>query len=94
MAAFTKGDPRINRRGRPKKGAALTDILSFKLDQKNDDGKLRREVIAEKLIAMAEAGDMAALRYVIDRLDGRPKETVEVENSALEIKLMEILNGK
>jgi hypothetical protein len=88
---FTKGKSG-NPAGRPKRGAALTDILSYKLDQKTDGGKLRREVIADKLIELAEAGDLPALRCIFDRLDGKPRETVELKNSTLEIKLMEILN--
>ena len=75
---FVKGDPRINRKGRPKKGQALTDILSYKLDQKTGDGKLHREVVADKLIALAEAGDVSALKYLMDRIDGKPKESIEM----------------
>ncbi|MDR1252748.1 MAG: hypothetical protein LBK62_11390 [Treponema sp.] len=90
---FKKGDPRINRRGRPRKGAALTDILSFRLDQKTDDGKLHREVIADKLIALAEAGDVPALRYLFDRIDGKPTESIELTDGAIDQKLREIMNG-
>jgi hypothetical protein len=50
---FEKGDARINRRGRPKKGQALTDILNYKLDQRDGSGKLQREAVAEKLIGLA-----------------------------------------
>jgi hypothetical protein len=92
---FQKGDIRINRRGRPKKGTSLTDILNYELDPKTDTGKLRREVIAGKLIGLAEDGDIAALRYLMDRIDGRPKETVELKDSTLDIKLQEIFyDGK
>ncbi|MDR2103383.1 MAG: VRR-NUC domain-containing protein [Treponema sp.] len=83
---FAKKDPRINRRGRPKKGQALTDILNYKLDQKNETGKLQREAVAEKLIALALEGDMAAIRYVMtgktvldtlaDSMKGRQREAV------------------
>jgi hypothetical protein len=55
--------------GRPKKGEALTDILK---------SKLNKEELAEKLIAKAfEDGDLAAMKYIYDRIDGRPKETIE-----------------
>jgi hypothetical protein len=94
MGAFIRGDSRINRKGRPKKGTALTDVLNFKLDQKTETGKLRREVIAEKLIGMAESGDIAALRYLMDRIDGRPRETIALENDILDIKLKELFNEK
>ena len=76
---FEKNDPRINRAGRPKKGTALTDILNYKLDAKDDNGKLRRELIAEKLIQLAETGDIAAIRYLTDRIDGKPVETIKAD---------------
>jgi hypothetical protein len=90
---FEKGDARINRLGRPKKGQAMTDILNYKLDQKTEAGNLQREVIADKLIALAEAGDMPALRYLIDRIDGRPKESIELTDSMVDQQLKEIMNG-
>jgi hypothetical protein len=85
---FVKGDPRINRKGRPKKGECLTDILNWVLDQKakikNDEtGEekylLLRQALAQKLIDKAvNDGDVPAIKYIFDRLDGKPKETVEV----------------
>jgi hypothetical protein len=89
---FKKGDSRINRNGRPKKGQSLTDILNYKLDE-TKAGKLRREAVAEKLIDLAESGDITAIRYIMDRVDGRPKETVNLENTAIETKLMEVFNN-
>ena len=89
---FIKGDERINKSGRPAKGAALTEILNSKMDAVKD-GKLRREIIAERLLTLAEGGDFNALRYVFDRTDGRPKESVELSGGAIDAKLREILNG-
>jgi hypothetical protein len=89
---FVKDDPRINRRGRPKKGEAITDILQKLLDKKDDSGKLRREKVSEKLIELAEKGDIVAIKYLVDRLDGKPKETVELENSVLDQRLREIMS--
>ena len=59
-----------NPNGRPPKGDALTDILRQKID---------KDIIADKLIeiALADGGDLAALKYIYDRIDGRPKETIE-----------------
>lgn len=58
-----------NPAGRPPKGEALTDVLK---------SKLNKEEIADKLIEIAlEKGDLAALKYIYDRVDGRPKETIE-----------------
>ena len=90
---FKKGDARINRRGRPKKGAALTDILNYKLDQAHESGKLTCEVIAEKLIEAALNGDITAMKYVFDRIDGKPKENIELTNGSLDVRLRQIMNG-
>jgi hypothetical protein len=40
-----------------------------------DPEKLRR--IADKLLAMAEDGDIQAIKEVGDRLDGKPNQTVD-----------------
>ena len=87
-APFAKNDPRINRKGRPKKGQSLTDILNWALDQKrkitdektgNEKAILLRHLLAEKLIKKAvDDGDVPAMKYIYDRLDGRPKETVDL----------------
>jgi hypothetical protein len=85
---FVKGDTRINRKGRPRKGQSLTDILDWALDQKRkikneetgeDKSLLLRQMLAQRLIHKAvDEGDVPAIKYIFDRLDGKPKETVEV----------------
>lgn len=46
----------------------------------SDGAKIR--AIAEKVIAMAEAGDMAAVREIGDRLDGKPAQNVTLAGDA------------
>jgi hypothetical protein len=85
---FVKNDPRINRRGRPKKGQTLTDILDWALDQKRkikneetgeEKSLLLRQMLAQRLIYKAvDEGDVPAIRYIYDRIDGKPKETIEM----------------
>ncbi len=41
-------------------------------------GKKRIEVIADKCSKMAEDGDMAAIREIGDRLDGKSAQAIEV----------------
>jgi hypothetical protein len=41
----------------------------------NDGQRLR--AIAEKLLVLAEQGDVSALRELGDRLDGKPKQQIE-----------------
>jgi len=84
--AFTKGDSNINRKGRPRKGQSLTDILQWALDQKktvkNKQGETRevlaRQLLAEKIVTLAldGRGDIQAIKYIMDRIDGKPIETI------------------
>jgi len=92
MGKFEKGDPRINRKGRPKKGESITEILQKLLDKKNSSGQLRRADIAERLIELAENGDLPALKYLIDRIDGKPRESIELKDGSVDLQLREILN--
>jgi hypothetical protein len=65
-----------NPNGRPKKGQAITEILNFELDELDAEKNiLIRHRIAQKLIELAEGGDLQAIRYIFDRVDGKPRET-------------------
>jgi hypothetical protein len=66
-----------NPKGRPKRGAALTDILRVKLDMKGDDGIRHREAIANCLLALARSGDLDAIKYIYDRCDGKPAQAIQ-----------------
>ncbi|MDR0474926.1 MAG: DUF5681 domain-containing protein [Treponema sp.] len=84
-----------NPKGRPKKGETLTDLLREKIETpKTPREKLtRKEKITEKLIALAEAGDLSAIKYMFDRLDGRPIESIELTDGAIDQRLKEIMNN-
>lgn len=75
-----KGEVR-NPNGRPKKGETLTDILREHCDKmitEKSGGKVAIKIaLARKMVAMALSGDMAAIRYVYDRIDGLPKQALE-----------------
>jgi hypothetical protein len=58
-----------NPKGRPKKGTALTDVLKERVDAQE---------LANKLIDMAMDGDTVAMKYIYDRIDGKPIETKHI----------------
>jgi hypothetical protein len=94
MAAFTKNDSRINRNGRPRKKRSLTEALEKELRKKRETGKTGKEELARVLVELAISDrDIAALKYVYDRLDGRPTETVALEDGVLETKILEVFNN-
>lgn len=69
-----------NPKGRPKKGQSLTEALSIRLDAPVlFDGQTMpgREAVARKLVALALDGDVAAIRYIYDRVDGLPTARIE-----------------
>jgi len=57
-----------NPSGRPKKGHTLTDALAEAID---------KEDLARALLDLVKDGNIAAIKYAYDRIDGRPKETIE-----------------
>ena len=57
------------------------DAVSRAINRRLEDieGKPKKlEAVANKLVDMAMDGDMAAIKEVGDRLDGRPKQATEV----------------
>lgn len=61
-----------NPKGRPPKGETLTDALKQRVD---------KHEIAAKLCELAMGGDITALKYIYDRIDGRPIESVDMNHS-------------
>ena len=56
-----------NPNGRPPKEQALTDLLKEKAN---------KDELVKRLLVMAKK-DLTALKYVFDRIDGKPRETLE-----------------
>ena len=53
-----------NLAGRPKKGTALADILHEYLD-KGEKTKTRKQLLVEKLYAIAMEGDVTAIKFIL-----------------------------
>ena len=75
---FKKGQIN-NPNGRPKKEHSLTDLLKEALEQPhNDTGKTKKQVVIETLYRIAtEKEDVVMLKYLFDRIDGKPLQTIE-----------------
>jgi hypothetical protein len=90
MSLFTSDDPRINRNGRPRKGKTLTDLLEKAGKDKGEDGQTNKSRLAQELWIMAmtrtkDQTQLAAIKYIFDRIDGKPIETIrqQFEEGAL-----------
>lgn len=69
--------------GRPKKewtwaGLFREVVENESLEYLGKDKGLLKQAIAEKIITKAAAGDLRAIEIIIDRMDGKPKQSVEV----------------
>ena len=68
--------------GRPKKGGTLTDALREYADETDVEFKgamiSRKKALAQKVWQLALNGDLAALKYIYDRIDGLPIATTRI----------------
>ena len=70
-----------NPKGRPKTGKRLTDVLRRVLDEPTAEGRTKADDLAETLWKLAEQGNLDALKYIYDRLDGKPVETQQLSGA-------------
>lgn len=56
-----------NPNGRPKKGTTFSDIINEKID---------KAAIIAKLEQLALKGDVTALKYIVDRVEGSPRQAM------------------
>ncbi len=68
----TTGNPN----GAPRAKVELTRLLSERLEQTGEDGRTWAERVMDKLVAMADAGNMEAVKYLTDRIEGKPAQAV------------------
>ena len=78
---FDKHPENINRNGRAPKEFTLTNLLRETLNQTNDEtGKTKKQEVIDKMYELAvEKGDVQMMKYLIDRIDGKPLQTIEAQ---------------
>lgn len=72
--------------GRPKRGWNWSKLFEEAVDEEltTKDGKMTaqaKQFIVKKLVRMAVDGDMAAVKEIINRMDGMPKQSTEHSGS-------------
>lgn len=77
---FIKGNKEGNPKGRPKKGLAMTDILK-EIGETKKGKKTRKRIILEKAYEMAESGDLKAIQFIVERIDGKALERFSINTS-------------
>ena len=72
-----------NPNGRPKKDRCISDILSEQGLDVTDGKQTNLQLIVSKLYDKAKGGDLKAIDMIFDRLEGKPAQKVEVEETIL-----------
>ena len=92
---FAKGNKLGNRWKKGESGNpngrknAYTDLIrEFSFQKVND--KERREIILQKLFQLAERGDLRAIQFIVERLEGRALERQERTTKSEPIQVMVI----
>ena len=68
---------------------AYTDLIKeFSFTKVGD--KERRDIIVNKLFQLAERGDLNSIKFIVERLEGKSRETREVTHKTEPIKIMSI----
>jgi len=64
----------LNPHGRPKKEVSITHIMNTFLDELElgEDKINGKKAVVQKIFQLAMQGDLPALKYICDRIDGTP----------------------
>lgn len=82
---FQKGNTYGNRRGRPKRGAALTEFIRAELDKpyRPDTKTTNKERIAQVVVKAACMGDLTAVAWITQRLEGNVKQGIDLSGEVI-----------
>ena len=92
---FAKGNKIGNRWKKGQSGnpngrrTAYTDLIKEFSFTKGGD-KERRDIIVNKLFQLAERGDLNSIKFIVERLEGKSRETREVTHKTEPIQIMSI----
>ena len=75
---FAAHPENINRKGRPKKGNTLTDIMREVMEEELPSGKMRKEAFVRKVLELAYDGNEQMIKLVWNYLEGMPLQKNEL----------------
>lgn len=80
-----------NPKGRKPLGKTLTEVLRrYGKTAPEGSDMTRNELLANELWQLALAGDITAIKYIYDRVDGKPQESIKHRGDADEPVVLKI----
>lgn len=76
--SFVKGDSRINRKGRPKKGESIAEKFRDALAERVNGDYSKLDSLIDKVVDKALKGDQQAIEFVLARGWGKLIDRIEV----------------
>lgn len=74
--------------GRPKRAKLFTQSLLASLKKTDADNVEAVQRIADKLVALAESGDVQAIKEIADRVDGKPPQAIVGDDESDPVSLI------
>lgn len=87
---FQKGESG-NPKGRPPRKWTMTGLIESALEEQHNTGVPYRVFVAKKLVDLASRGDLGAIKEINNRLDGMPKQDINVKE---DVKVLITLDTK
>jgi hypothetical protein len=77
-----------NPNGRPRKGETFAEALERESEELINNGTLsKRDALAKVLYQEASKGNLKAIEMIMDRIDGKPRQTVDQTNKNVSINI-------
>ena len=89
---FKPGDPRINRKGAPKKAWTMSGLIREALEEEDETGTPKKVGVARKLSQLALRGDIVAIKEINNRLDGMSTQTTDLRVKEMPTPLLGAMN--
>ena len=68
-----------NPNGRPPKNWTWKDLLEEAMDEKDATGVPVKKIIVKRMVELAKRGDLQATKEIIDRMDGKAKQSTDLQ---------------
>jgi hypothetical protein len=66
-----------NPNGRPKREWTWSGLLEDAMEEQDETGESYKKIIAKKMRTLGMKGDMIAIKELMNRMDGMPKQSID-----------------